>query len=260
MVTCKYQIMKTYYALLAVGCIILFSCRQPVQKKEKSNSATVQLSDSSQIKTRPTSEKSIEQFVPDDYFILDSANSSTENNKFLALVLAPVLEQEKDSFVETNRRLVILKETTSGWEKMAQNDELILCRSCGGVFGDPYDGLDIEKNLLTISNYGGSAWRWGNVHIFRYQNNQWELIGATYDYYFNVIDCNDEVGSAGRQFEDINFASGKMQIIHTKDQSCEPYENYWKNFEKKTPITLSDFPGEPSQWPNGKVLDGDGKD
>lgn len=257
--------MTFYQNLCSLFFLFLFfltACKNnpSIKKETKTDRHNIQKEISS-INTA-NKDKRIADYIPEDYFLLDSTSSSSgiKGERFIVLVLGHDIENNTDSFSDNNRPCIILKENNGVLQQIARNDNLILCKNCGGVFGDPYEGVELKGNVLTISNYGGSAWRWSNVHTFRYENNSWNLIGATYDYYFNAKDCNGEVGAAGRQFEDINFASGKMQIIHTKDESCDPYESYWKKFEKKKPITFSSFPGQPEQWPNGKVQDGDGKD
>ncbi len=216
--------------------------------------------------TQPTKNnlivESFQDFVPKDYFLLDSAvgNIDENNTQHIALVCAPNSEKNIDTFIETNRIIILLQKKNNLLKIIASNDALVLCKSCGGIFGDPYNGVSLNNNILSVSNYGGSAWRWSQNYTFRFQQESWELIGATYDAYYNAKECEDGAGNAGRQLEDINFAANKMQILHTKETDCKPYEDYMKKFAKKKAINLNDFPGTASQWPSGKIQDGDGKD
>ncbi|MHA6534598.1 hypothetical protein [Paenibacillus sp. BAC0078] len=75
----------------------------------------------------------------------------------------------------------------------------------GGGWGDPFDSLIIDRGSVLVSDYGGSNWRWYNKYRFRYQNNDWFLIGATMGSYFTgttTIDKSDE--------DDINLLTGEF--------------------------------------------------
>ncbi len=204
--------------------------------------------------------KSILDVVPTGYFILDSASSMNKKGVTITVLVLAAEKEKTEEFTDEKRVITILHKEQGIWRRLASNSELVLCRNCGGVFGDPYAGITLKDTILTIDNYGGSAWRWSQRHIFRYQQNEWQLIGATYDAYYNAKDCPEGAGLAGRQLEDINFAAAKMHIIHTNDDDCIPFEDYKKSFKKKAFISFSDFPGKPSQWPSGHIMDGDGKE
>lgn len=47
-----------------------------------------------------------------------------------------------------------------------------MCYHCGGVFGDPYEGLTAIKDGFKISFYGGSSWRWGLEFSFVYDSKR----------------------------------------------------------------------------------------
>ncbi len=262
--------MKTKHHLTLFILLLIISCKNtPVQNKPKSSNSKTKREINSKSKNdqtipnetvekrtqplRKADTKSIASMLPKGYTILDSTFGKLKDGKEIAVyVLDPMNGEE-------NRTLFIAEKKGTKYSKMSSNKELILCKECGGIFGDPYNGITLKGNVLSIFNYGGSAWRWSEKYIFRYQKNDWQLIGATYESYFNAKPCDGEAGLAGRQLEDINFSAAKMQIIHTQDDNCAPEEDYWKKFNKKKLISLSSFPGKASQWPSGKIKDGDGK-
>jgi hypothetical protein len=45
---------------------------------------------------------------------------------------------------------------------------VVLCKGCGRIFGDPYDGITIRKGYFSIEHYGGSSWRWTRIITFKY--------------------------------------------------------------------------------------------
>jgi len=83
---------------------------------------------------------------------------------------------------ELNRPLLILIRQPDGkLKQMARNDEIVMCRQCGGVFGDPYAGVTIKGNRFTISFYGGSSWRWAYTYDFVYRplKKNWYFVKET---------------------------------------------------------------------------------
>ena len=59
-----------------------------------------------------------------------------------------------------------------------ESDTVVYCKMCGGVFGDPYDSVSIEKQKIIINNYGGGAWRWTANYTFAYSriDKEWQLV------------------------------------------------------------------------------------
>lgn len=64
--------------------------------------------------------------------------------------------------------LVIIRQANGTLKTIAVNNELIFCKNCGGVMGDPYQGLVIKPGEFTADFYGGSSWRWAESFTFRY--------------------------------------------------------------------------------------------
>jgi len=48
-----------------------------------------------------------------------------------------------------------------------------------GIMGDPFQEIAIKKGILIIYHSGGSSWKWNTTENYRFQNNQFELIGRT---------------------------------------------------------------------------------
>lgn len=64
--------------------------------------------------------------------------------------------------------LLIIRQANGTLKTVAVNNELIFCKNCGGVMGDPYQGLTIKPGEFTADLYGGSSWRWAESFTFRY--------------------------------------------------------------------------------------------
>ena len=95
-----------------------------------------------------------------------------------------VLEKEKpdlgkDDLPVNQRPLLILARGADGKLTLAKrNERMILCPECGGIFGDPFEGVEVGRNTFTVNLYGGSAWRWSYRYTFNYsrRDNTWQLV------------------------------------------------------------------------------------
>ena len=86
----------------------------------------------------------------------------------------------------------------------------------GGMMGDPFEAVKIEKGLLIIDESGGSSWKWSHTDKYRYQNNGFELIG--YESY------------AGRNCDDwtsfsFNVSTGKIEVKKDYEKCDDDGEN-----------------------------------
>lgn len=73
-------------------------------------------------------------------------------------------------------------------ELLLRNDSLVMCQGCGGIFGDPYSGIEFINDTLKLYHYGGSNWRWAETHQFvRGSRGDWPLVART-SVSFSVFD------------------------------------------------------------------------
>jgi hypothetical protein len=97
-----------------------------------------------------------------------------------------VLEREnpskdKDDFPVNQRPLLILLRGADGKLSTAKrNERVVMCSQCGGVFGDPFEGVVAGRNTFTLDFYGGSNWRWKYSYKFNYSriDKTWQLVRA----------------------------------------------------------------------------------
>lgn len=99
------------------------------------------------------------------------------------------------------REIVIYKEGEEKWEPWVTSRAAIMNSDEGGMMGDPFDGIEIKNGVLHISHWGGSSWKWSTIDKYRYQNDQFELIGFTSTYgkpceYWREFDFNVSTGKA----------------------------------------------------------------
>ncbi|MBI3518933.1 MAG: hypothetical protein HY062_06200 [Bacteroidetes bacterium] len=110
----------------------------------------------------------MKSFIPKGYGLLDSASGDLNKDgiKDLILILKNNLEE---SFPDTTRPLLILHGTkTKGYVLVAKNAHVVLCKNCGGIYGDPYERVVVKNNFFSVEHYGGSNWRWTRIITFKY--------------------------------------------------------------------------------------------
>lgn len=94
------------------------------------------------------------------------------------LAITGLIEQTQDDYWSGIRKVYPFLRQADGQLKPLEEIET-LAPDCGGVYGDPYQGIIITDQKLVIQVYGGSNWRWGYTKIYEYENGymeeKWEL-------------------------------------------------------------------------------------
>lgn len=91
-------------------------------------------------------------------------------------------------------------------------EKAVLRANEGGVWGDPFERISIERGSVLLSYYGGSNWRWYSSYRFRFQDKDWYLIGATLGSYFTGTTTQENADE-----EDYNLLTGDY-IIRKADE------------------------------------------
>lgn len=135
--------------------------------------------------SKTTSTKDILSLIPEGWHILERFEKlekvEGDLNKDGVMDIALVIEETNKKKDESpNRSLLIAFGSTDVTYKLSVvTEKAILKADEGGVWGDPLDSISIDRGSLLVNFYGGSNWRWYGNYRFRYQNNDWFLIGAT---------------------------------------------------------------------------------
>ncbi len=191
----------------------------------------------------PDSGKSIAEFIPENYIFIDSVFGDLNKDGIKDVVIA-LKHKTEDTFEmdeEPKRILLVMLRSKNGYKVIGKSEDVLMCVHCGGVFGDPYSGIEITKGILSVSHYAGSAWRWLEVRKFRLQQSRMYLIGATSDYYWNVSDCDGKgVGDAGRIYRDVNFVTGDEELIE-RTEECKLIKQVKQKIKRKPLVKLEDF-------------------
>lgn len=145
---------------------------------------------------------------------LETGDLNGDGKKDFILVLDKPRDPkaEFDEAGEAERpTLILIRDAASKLSVAARNDGVVLCRTCGGVFGDPFAGIQVNGTRFTISNYGGSNDRWAYDYTFAYsrRDNTWQLVRAE-ETTFQALDPNrttrKHVYTPPKDYGLINFA------------------------------------------------------
>ena len=138
----------------------------------------------------------LSNLIPKNWKVIDSAKGdlNLDNEQDIVLILEHNTAIEEDRaygnyeielITETQkpRILAIYFKAKNGFKLAAQNNDFVLRSEEGGTMGDPFKGLRIEHNKITLSFEGGNDWRWKLNYEFEYQQKQWNLVAANNVYY-----------------------------------------------------------------------------
>ncbi|WP_324027848.1 hypothetical protein QSV08_07845 [Maribacter sp. BPC-D8] len=161
--------------------------------------------------------------IPENYTIVDSIKGDLDNDAINELVVAynVMPENEIDG---VPRELVIYKLENNQWVVWKTSDQALYGSKDGGMMGDPYGEMDIKNGILHISQNGGSSWKWGFTDKYRFQNDEFYLIGYT-----------SLAGKLCAYWTDIDFnlTTGKM-IVNKEFEKCENEEQQFYKSENET--------------------------
>lgn len=188
---------------------------------------------------------------------------------YAAIIEAPKGENTPDnacdgtddySEAETRRLVIAFADQDGGLKVVANEPRSVLRHDQGGVFGDPLEGLAIERGAVVVTHYGGSRWRWGDTLRFRHDDDEWRLIGMTEFWldsaFGNVVeyDYNPLSGKMSRTVEIVEEQEGEPVCVACRlGEHCPErdgcYEGNrraaagteWFDIGRKPPIALADF-------------------
>lgn len=156
--------------------------------------------------------------IPKGYKELKKVEGDLNKDGIKELVIAYDTGVEGD--FGTEREVYVYKKSGNKWNLWHKVSGIILPSQHGGIMGDPFMDIYIKNGCIVVQNSGGSADKWDYVHTYRYQNNNWYLIGATINYY--------RYPSFFERY-DYNVSTGKINVSIKKIKN----EDYWNNSEEE---------------------------
>ena len=202
--------------------LVLFAgCSGNTTKEEEVKSTVVVENsvNSSNIKEDPGfiangAAKTQEFYDPKLYSVLDSAEGDLNLDDFKDKILV-LNSVDEEKFPESARPLLLLTGCKDGSFKLAaRNDSIVMCKRCGGVFGDPFDDVVIKKGYFSIEHYGGSAWRWSRIITFKYSKaiDNWVLYrDAGVSYHTSDPDKTEDIVTNKEDYGKLTFAEFNNQ-------------------------------------------------
>ncbi len=162
---------------------------------------------------------------------VESADLNGDNLKDYVLVFERQNATEKDQYdyPKNQRPLIILtRGKDNKLTEAKRNENIVMCSECGGMMGDPFEGVSVGKNTFTVNHSGGSAWRWATDYKFNYSriDNTWQLVRIEKTN-FHAIDQNKTMK---REVKTPPKDYGKIDLA---DFNPEDFE---ENADKKTAV------------------------
>jgi hypothetical protein len=195
----------------------------------------------------------INSFLPYGWILLDSTQGdlNKDNHNDLVFIIqhkdsVTVIKKDfdnNDTVITQPRVLIILfyNPTTNQYQLLEQNNSFILNHDNLNI-EDPYQDISINKGVLKIDfhvfmNMGG----WGmsnNSYKFRYQGNEFCLIGADYNYVHR--------GSGETEERSYNFLTKKVKVAMSTIES-DKQKTTWRTIVLKELKTFKTFK-QPFTW------------
>ncbi len=142
--------------------------------------------------------------APKSFKVLGEVDGDLDKDGISEKVI--VYDTGKETDMGTERQIYIYKKNNATWELWKKVAGGVLGSDQGGVMGDPFEGVAIERNCIVINHFGGSRQKWNYTHRFRYQNENFELIGVKVSSgapcdYFETFDYNVTTGKINYEME-----------------------------------------------------------
>lgn len=125
-------------------------------------------------------------FIAKDYSVLAYETGDFNQDTYPDVVLALKYNHETDSAQTARPLLILFGKKGGGLSLYARNDSAVLCKGCGGMFGDPFEGITIKGRYFSLEYYGGSRYRWNRITTFKYDLVKKDFVlhrdaGVSYD-------------------------------------------------------------------------------
>jgi hypothetical protein len=120
----------------------------------------------------------ISVFIPKGFEMLSLYKGDINNDKLVDYVLVCKSKKEGEDGGLPRPIFLILQDASKKYKVVKKSEKIIMCAGCGGMMGDPFSGIEINRDgTFSIQHYGGSSWRWSKDATFRFDNakNNWVL-------------------------------------------------------------------------------------
>lgn len=103
--------------------------------------------------------------------------------------------------------LLLTRDSAGKLRKSKQNDRLVPCAQCGGMVGDPFGYVRVDRGGFTALIEGGSRERWSDEYTFKYSAEQqdWLLDKAVRSVTDTETGEEKQIELTGKGFGTIRF-------------------------------------------------------
>jgi hypothetical protein len=130
---------------------------------------------------------------------------------------------------------LFLGKTDGSFELSFSNADIPFTADEGGQMGDPLVGLELHQNgAISITNSGGSAWKWSYKDTFQFRKGDFYVIGQ------------DSVGNnpmMGGDTKSIDLLTGQVVETHQKDGDS-PVKTKRYKIKVKPLVRVADYKGQ----------------
>lgn len=161
--------------------------------------------------------------VPENFSIVDTVTGDLDKDSIKELVVAYNTDVG-NALAGVERELIIYKPEDNKWIVWKTSRQALYASRDGGMMGDPFGEIIIENGILIINHNGGSSWKWSITDKYRFQNDDFYLIGYTSNY-----------GKPCEYWEDVDFnlSTGKM-IVKKEFETCDDKKQEISKSENET--------------------------
>jgi hypothetical protein len=187
--------------------------------------------------------KDFTSLIPAGWHILEHTEpvkAEGDLNKDGIQDLAIVIEKTQEENDPPRSLLIAFgnKDHTFSLSTIAVN--VILGALEGGGWGDPFDGIIINRGSVVVSDFGGSGQRWYDKYRFRFQEHDWQLIGVTRGWNHSIkLDTEMAFDE-----EDYNLLTGDyiFDKINENGEEKITRENRGKKLVKLSEFNINEIP------------------
>ncbi len=180
------------------------------------NNSTIKTNEKPENIKIKSSAKTLNDFIPHDWKLISKAEGDLNKDKLIDIGAVieytgePNKNDDEDWTGQPRILFIVFMREDGTYDLSVQSSNVILRADEGGVYGDPFVGIEYSRGSIVVSSYGGSAWRWGFTDRYRFQDNEWYLIGKT--------ELSEHIHTGESETIDTNCLTGE-QIITSVDKN-----------------------------------------
>lgn len=169
----------------------------------------------------------VQPFIEKDMkpIALETGDLNGDGKMDFIMVLEKATTSSKEENTDESERpmLIIIRKADGKLTLSTRNDEVVYCRNCGGVYGDPFDSVKIGNKGFTVFNVGGSSDRWLENFQFNYspRDKTWQLVRAVFSSYnvFKPKLIKTRILTPPKDYGKINFADFRLSNLEQKNKN-----------------------------------------